>query len=117
MCGIFGIVSQEKLTDLELTQFQELRKDLSHRGPDGDGEIHLENIAIGMTRLAIVDEKQSGQPIWNKDRNICVFANCEIYNFKERSPSARRGAVSQLRTRCIVKKMYARANFIQLMLS
>ncbi len=83
MCGIFGIVSQEKLTDLELTQFQELRKDLSHRGPDGDGEIHLENIAIGMTRLAIVDEKQSGQPIWNKDRNICVFANCEIYNFKE----------------------------------
>ena len=57
---------------------------LKHRGPDGDGVWNDENIAIGHTRLSILDLTKSGyQPMISNDSNYVISFNGEIYNFKE----------------------------------
>ncbi|MEN9642849.1 MAG: hypothetical protein RIR77_2038 [Planctomycetota bacterium] len=56
---------------------------IHHRGPDGEG-FHVEpDVAIGMTRLAIIDTEGGWQPIYNEDRTVALVANGEIYNFVE----------------------------------
>jgi len=57
---------------------------LKHRGPDGEGVWNDENIAIGHTRLSILDLTKSGyQPMISNDSNYVISFNGEIYNFKE----------------------------------
>jgi asparagine synthase (glutamine-hydrolysing) len=38
---------------------------------------------LGCNRLAIVDEPDGKQPIWNEERTICAVFNGEIYNHRE----------------------------------
>ncbi len=59
-------------------------KALKHRGPDDNGIWTEHNVALGQTRLSIVDLKPTGhQPmISNNGRYVLVF-NGEIYNYKE----------------------------------
>jgi len=53
---------------------------LSHRGPDDRG-IHIgNNIALGQTRLSIIDVAGGRQPIFAEDGRECVICNGEIYN-------------------------------------
>ena len=54
---------------------------IEHRGPDGRGAIVDAPVAVGMTRLAIVDLEGGDQPIWNEDESIAVVCNGEIYNY------------------------------------
>ena len=54
---------------------------LSHRGPDDRGTYADENIAIGQTRLSIVDVAGGKQPIFSEDGRKCVVCNGEIYNY------------------------------------
>jgi len=56
---------------------------MCHRGPDGDGFLHTEHAAIGMTRLAIIDIENGQQPFLSNDKSISVVCNGEIYNFVE----------------------------------
>lgn len=54
-----------------------------HRGPDEEGSIIKDGVALGMRRLSIIDLTGGSQPIYNEDRSIhCVF-NGEIYNYME----------------------------------
>lgn len=56
---------------------------IKHRGPDGTGRVVLPKIAIGHTRLAIVDLSERGaQPRWSSDGNVLLSYNGEIYNYK-----------------------------------
>ena len=52
---------------------------MRHRGPDGNDVWSDESIALGHTRLAIVDVSGSDQPISAQSGNILI-ANGEIYN-------------------------------------
>jgi len=56
---------------------------LLHRGPDGIGTFHDGPIALGHTRLAIIDLQTGDQPKFNEDRQIAVVFNGEIYNYRE----------------------------------
>lgn len=59
-----------------------MMKELQHRGPDGKGTFFDDQIALGHTRLAILDLSERGkQPMTDGDHTI-VF-NGEIYNYLE----------------------------------
>jgi asparagine synthase (glutamine-hydrolysing) len=56
---------------------------LAHRGPDGHATLVDGEIALGHTRLSIIDLEGGSQPIGNEDGSIQVVFNGEIYNFVE----------------------------------
>jgi asparagine synthase (glutamine-hydrolysing) len=83
MCGINGIISKNKIIDMNFL-IQTMNDEIIHRGPDGDGKyIFNDSIAFGMRRLAIIDLNSGTQPIYNKDKNIVIVFNGEIYNYLE----------------------------------
>jgi asparagine synthase (glutamine-hydrolysing) len=56
---------------------------LRHRGPDDWGEYVDDAVAIGASRLAVIDLDTGHQPIANEDGTVRVVLNGEIYNFGE----------------------------------
>lgn len=80
MCGISAIISfdrKPKLSDLKA-----MLEQLKHRGPDGSGLWNDKQVALGMTRLSIIDIKGGKQPLYNEDKNIVIVGNGEIYNYR-----------------------------------
>jgi asparagine synthase (glutamine-hydrolysing) len=53
---------------------------LRHRGPDDWGAFVNGAVAIGMTRLSIIDLARGQQPMHNEDRSVWVVYNGETYN-------------------------------------
>src|SRR5881396_3474948 len=65
---------------------------MTHRGPDSEGYLIDDGIALGMRRLAIIDLLTGEQPTFNEDHSIAVILNGEIYNYRElRSDLEKRG--------------------------
>ena len=84
MCGIVGIYNYNKNERVKPGVIKAMAKALAHRGPDGEGFYFGENIALGHTRLSIIDLSGAGiQPIYNENRDIAVVCNGEIYNARE----------------------------------
>jgi asparagine synthase (glutamine-hydrolysing) len=86
MCGITGVYhfNNNKKTSKEIVD--QMRDSLSHRGPDGKGTYVSENqkVGFGHRRLSILDLTEAGaQPMSDKDKNIYITYNGEIYNFQE----------------------------------
>jgi len=82
MCGIAGILQNNPNIPLQdcLTA---MSKTIKHRGPDGKGMWISENLKIGLAhrRLAIIDlSKEAAQPMCDKDHNVFLTFNGEIYN-------------------------------------
>lgn len=83
MCGIIGQIGRQAISQ---ERFCLKRDTLSHRGPDGKGEVFLQNdtIALGHTRLSFFDLSDKGkQPMTDATNSIWVTYNGEIYNFRE----------------------------------
>lgn len=83
MCGIIGIL--EKPSNSLSHTIGEMTKSLKHRGPDDSGTWTDEKlgIALGHTRLSIVDLSQEGhQPKASKNGRYVMSYNGEVYNFK-----------------------------------
>jgi len=79
MCGIVGYAGFAKKIPLD----RAIEK-IHHRGPDDNGAIYFDKVALGNTRLAIIDLSPKGhQPMFNRDKTLCITYNGEIYNFKE----------------------------------
>ena len=82
MCGIAGIFGKYASRDLLIN----LLRPISHRGEKYyQNEVFCleKKVAIGMHRLAIVNENSGKQPYINHNKTLfCVF-NGEIYNYKE----------------------------------
>jgi asparagine synthase (glutamine-hydrolysing) len=65
---------------------------IRHRGPDDEGVMVEDGVALGMRRLSIIDLSTGHQPIHNEDGTVWVVFNGEIYNFRElRADLERRG--------------------------
>ena len=88
MCGIAGFVDSpsarapftaEEAGDLAHRMCEVIR----HRGPDDEGLLVDEGVALGMRRLSIIDLSTGHQPIHNEDRTVWTVFNGEIYNFRE----------------------------------
>lgn len=57
---------------------------LRHRGPDADGVWAAGPVALGHTRLSIIDLSPRGsQPMTNEDGRLTIVFNGEIYNYQE----------------------------------
>jgi len=79
MCGICGVVGPG--ADIEAVRRMNAR--LVHRGPDSDGELVAEGVALAMRRLSIIDLERGDQPIAGEDGAVSVIQNGEIYNYRE----------------------------------
>jgi len=77
MCGVVGYGGFSKRVSLE-----KAIKAIKHRGPDDNGIVYIDDVALGNTRLAIIDLSNNGhQPMFNSDKSLCISFNGEIYNF------------------------------------
>ena len=80
MCGIAGILGHETDDTHRLTM-ESMISTLSHRGPDAWGLYLSHGVALGHTRLSIIDLKGGHQPM-GSEQYILVY-NGEIYNYIE----------------------------------
>jgi asparagine synthase (glutamine-hydrolysing) len=79
VCGIVGIAGIAPSN----TVMSAMIDRINHRGPDDLGYCQYEDLAIGMTRLAIVDIAGGAQPMHSEDGRFSIVFNGEIYNYLE----------------------------------
>lgn len=79
MCGISGIWGGAH--DAEAVR--SMVGAIGHRGPDDHGIYRDAQVALGMTRLSIIDTSHDAhQPMANPDETIWIVYNGEVYNFQ-----------------------------------
>lgn len=87
MCGIAGILSQEKGGGQPLRACLTAMTDtVRHRGPDNQGEWidEVAGVALGHRRLSIQDLSVAGhQPMVSQNGRWIIIYNGEIYNFQD----------------------------------
>jgi len=83
MCGIVGFINKHNQVSPEI--LINMRDTMIHRGPDDSGVFISNNkkVGLGHRRLSILDLSEKGrQPMSNRDGNLWITYNGEIYNFK-----------------------------------
>jgi asparagine synthase (glutamine-hydrolysing) len=85
MCGIAGFVNAHDAPPARerAAVLERMLTVITHRGPDDEGTLVADGVAIGMRRLSIIDLAGGHQPISNEDGTVSIVFNGEIYNFKE----------------------------------
>lgn len=85
MCGIAGFVSRHEHRDLReaRTVLESMCRVITHRGPDDQGTLVNDRVALGMRRLSIIDLAGGHQPMSGCDPDKTIVFNGEIYNFQE----------------------------------
>jgi asparagine synthase (glutamine-hydrolysing) len=102
MCGICGIVDLKKKNRIDDSIIKKMINKLIHRGPDDRAHYFNGNMALGFTRLSIIDLEGGMQPIFNEDNSIIMICNGEIFNYIElQQQLIKRG--HQLKTRTDVE--------------
>ena len=81
MCGISGIYGSDSDKVSRGESIKKMLSALVHRGPDGWGYYISPDIALGQTRLSIVDLTTGDQPMVT-DESVIVY-NGEIFNYIE----------------------------------
>ncbi len=82
MCGLVGVASRDG-RGLPPEELAELMQLLRHRGPDDEGMYRDPFVALGHTRLAIIDPAGGRQPMISSDGRFVLIYNGEIYNYRE----------------------------------
>lgn len=83
MCGITGFYNFSQGPKVEAGQLHRMMSILHHRGPDECGMYMDNHIAMGHTRLSIIDLSTGGQPLHNEDQTLWIVFNGEIFNYIE----------------------------------
>ena len=86
MCGITGWANLDARAQPPEGADELLRSmcdRMVHRGPDSEGYLIDDGVALGMRRLAIIDLLTGEQPVFNEDRSVAAVLNGEIYNYRE----------------------------------
>ncbi len=84
MCGICGIISFEphSLGNPFIKKVEKMNSALAHRGPDDKGLWFNDTLALGHTRLSIIDLSEAGhQPMKSENAHSVITFNGEIYNY------------------------------------
>ncbi|MGB7442383.1 MAG: asparagine synthase (glutamine-hydrolyzing) [Coleofasciculaceae cyanobacterium] len=82
MCGIVALLANdEQISESSLKRAMDC---LKHRGPDGQRFWVSPNrqVALGHTRLSIIDINHGEQPISNLDNTLHIIVNGEFYDFE-----------------------------------
>lgn len=99
MCGIAGIVGRQ---DPALAQT--MTELLAHRGPDGEGFHHCDDVSLGHRRLSIIDRAGGHQPMGDASGRYWLVYNGEIYNYRALRDELR-AAGHVFRTQCDTEVM------------
>src|SRR2546423_1620680 len=86
MCGITGWANLDPRTpppDGGEELLRAMCDRMHHRGPDSEGYLIDDGVALGMRRLAIIDLLTGEEPTFNEDHSVAVILNGEIYNYRE----------------------------------
>jgi asparagine synthase (glutamine-hydrolysing) len=83
MCGICGVWDLKAKKRNNLSDIRRMTEKLVHRGPDDMDCYCNENLALGFTRLSIIDLEGGMQPIFSEDKSIVLVCNGEIFNYIE----------------------------------
>lgn len=81
MCGVAGLLQSGIDRESQRKIIIDMTSQLRHRGPDGWGVFLSRDMALGHTRLSIIDLSSGDQPMVS-DRYALSY-NGEIYNYKE----------------------------------
>jgi len=81
MCGIVGVLSRHASVSREA--LDRAVDSLRHRGPDGKGRWVSPDgrVALGHTRLSIIDLTTGDQPIASEDGKVQIVVNGEFYGY------------------------------------
>lgn len=82
MCGITGLLMFENNSLPTMAAIRKMTDAIKHRGPDQTGIRLVDRIALGFTRLSILDLEHGSQPISNEDQSLWLVFNGEIYNYQ-----------------------------------
>jgi asparagine synthase (glutamine-hydrolysing) len=83
MCGIVGLISVDKDSESHFGNFKLATDALQHRGPDSHDALIAPPVALGHTRLSVIDtDRRSDQPMTDKSGRYTIIFNGEIYNYK-----------------------------------
>ena len=88
MCGIAGFVdlwaaSAVRVREERAQTLKNMCRVIRHRGPDDQGVMVTDGVALGMRRLSIIDLSGGRQPISNEDETVTIVFNGEIYNYRD----------------------------------
>lgn len=83
MCGFVGVFDITQNAKELRTQVIKMAKKIRHRGPDWSGVFSNDKAILAHERLSIVDIESGYQPLYNKERNLVLAVNGEIYNHQE----------------------------------
>jgi asparagine synthase (glutamine-hydrolysing) len=85
VCGIAGFAGKnDRLSNDERSDvLDRMCRVIRHRGPDDQGVMIADVVALGMRRLSIIDLAGGHQPISGEDGSVTVVFNGEIYNYLE----------------------------------
>ncbi len=102
MCGISGIICKQNAI-VQVDALHRMLGAMIHRGPDGQGEYHDEQVVMGMRRLSIIDLEGGWQPLYSEDDSLVLIVNGEIYNYLELAEDLKkRGHVFATKSDCEV---------------
>lgn len=112
MCGIVGVIAKNRIRHMSTDEIFMMCQYQQHRGPDDKGVVALDlemrtvrevkeceftncKGLLGFSRLSIQDVSYNGhQPMQNRNADVSIIFNGEIYNFKElRSELIKKGYV------------------------
>ena len=83
MCGIAGLLRVDGVA-ADIAAVRHMAQTLRHRGPDGSGAFAQGAVALGHTRLSVLDlSAQGSQPMHSADGRFVLAYNGEIYNFRD----------------------------------
>src|SRR5882724_6868642 len=88
MCGIAGFIDIASVSAVRehserARLLDRMCRVISHRGPDDQGVLVEDGVALGMRRLSIIDLAGGHQPMSGEDGSVSVVFNGEIYNYRE----------------------------------
>jgi asparagine synthase (glutamine-hydrolysing) len=86
MCGIAGVVSTTRESNISEALVHHMCEQIVYRGPDDEGLYVANGAGLGMRRLSIIDLAGGHQPVFNEDRTAWTVFNGEIYNFPDLRP-------------------------------
>lgn len=83
MCGFTGILRTDGAA-ADAATVRRMAQTLRHRGPDDSGVYAQGPVALGHTRLSVLDlSARGGQPMRSEDGRFVLAYNGEIYNFRD----------------------------------
>lgn len=84
MCGIAGVYAFKEAGKENFSLLNNAIETLAKRGPDSKGTFLEKNVALGHTRLSIIDTSNAAaQPFTDDSGRYTIIFNGEFYNYKE----------------------------------